>query len=92
MAEGRRFATLGLKVPLPENELTVNDNIDQQTAEESTIPDYIPDTPSDMDAFTYEDNPAYESDPAANAFQVTIEVNMNRRLANNRQAVSPFLQ
>lgn len=92
MAEGRRFATLGLKVPLPENELTVNDNIDQQTAEESTIPDYIPDTPSDMDAFTYEGNPAYESDPAANAFQVTIEVNMNRRLANNRQSVSPFLQ
>jgi hypothetical protein len=45
-----------------------------------------------MNAFTYEDNPAYESDPEANDFQVTIEVNMNRRLANNRQSVSPFLQ
>jgi tetratricopeptide (TPR) repeat protein len=92
IAEGRRFATLGLKLPLPENELTVNDNIDEQTASEQTIPDFIPDPPVSMNAFTYEDNPAYESDPEANDFQVTIEVNMNRRLANNRQSVSPFLQ
>lgn len=85
IAEGRRFVTLGLKLPLPENELLVNDNIDRATVEEQQIPSFIPSPPAQLDAYTYTE------DPGNDIFQATVEVNMNRRLANNRQAVSPFL-
>lgn len=85
MAEGRRFSTLGLKLPLPENEFLVNDNIDEQTAREDHIPGFIPDNPASLDAYTYEE------DPGSGTFEATVQVNMNRRLANNRQDVSPFL-
>lgn len=81
MAEGRRFFDLGLKLPLPENEFLVNENVDEATASEQVIPSWIPDNPLDMDGFTYD----------IEAGQATCTVNMNRILANNRSQVSPFL-
>jgi tetratricopeptide (TPR) repeat protein len=82
MAEGRRFVDFGLKLPLPENELLVNENIDRATAEDQVIPSYMPSNPTQLDAFTYD----------IENFQATVAVNMNRVLANNRNSVSPFLQ
>jgi len=82
MAEGRRFVDFGLKLPLPENEFLVNENIDRATAEQQTIPSYMPSDPTQLDAFTYDIENS----------QSTVAVNMNRVLANNRTSVSPFLQ
>lgn len=92
IAEGRRFVTFGLKLPLPENELLVNDNIDEATATEFVIPDFIPDPPRDMNAFTWTEEPEDVARDERDVFQATIEINMNRQLANNRTSVSPFLQ
>lgn len=80
MAEGRRFVTFNLKLPLPENEQTLNPDVEAGSdAVQPIIPSYIQGQPLDAFSWPNEGN------------QVTVEVNMNRVLANNRTAVSPFL-
>ncbi len=76
MAEGRRFVTFNLKLPLPRNERLLNPNV-EETAR--SIPDFIVGQP--LDGYTWDQE----------ADQVTIDVNMNRVLANNREVFSPFL-
>ena len=86
IAEGRRFATMGFKAPVPFNEAQINENIAPGSpATQGIVPEYITNalgSGETLDSFTY--------DEAAN--QATIDVNMNRVLANNRGQVSPFLQ
>lgn len=82
MAEGRRFVTFNLKLPLPENEQLLNPNVDAGSdAVQPIIPSYIQGQP--LDAFTWPVN----DDPT----KASCAVNMNRVLANNRTAVSPLL-
>jgi tetratricopeptide (TPR) repeat protein len=85
MAEGRRFVTLGIKAPVPFNEAQINENIDPGSPPTLPIvPNYITNAlgPNEtLDSFTYDQE----------ALEATIDVNMNRVLANNRSEVSPFL-
>jgi tetratricopeptide (TPR) repeat protein len=80
IAEGRRFATFNLKMPLPENELLLNPNVEEDTPPvQPVVPSYIAGQP--LDGFSAD----------FDAKEATMDVNMNRVLANNREAVSPFL-
>jgi hypothetical protein len=86
MAEGRRFATLGIKAPVPFNEAQINENITPGgSPTQPIVPDYIESAIQEegvtLDSFSYD----------AEAGEATIDVNMNRVLANNRSQVSPFL-
>jgi hypothetical protein len=86
MAEGRRFVTFGIKAPVPFNEAQINENIAPGSpATQAIVPDYITNAIQEegvtLDSFSY--------DPEAG--EATIDVNMNRVLANNRNQVSPFL-
>ncbi|NBC86013.1 MAG: hypothetical protein GVY25_07450 [Bacteroidetes bacterium] len=81
LGEGRRFVDFGIKYPLSQTEVQVNENFDESgSIIEPSIPSYIDGQP--LDAFTYD----------ADAGEATIEVNMNAVLSSNRAAVSPFLQ
>lgn len=80
IAEGRRIVDFGIKLPLPENELLINDAVEEGPAIEPIIPSFIDGQP--LNEFTYD----------ADAGEATIAVNMNRVLANNRSSVSPLLQ
>ncbi len=83
MAEGRRFVTFNLKLPLPEEEQLLNPNVEAGSdALEPIIPSYIAGQP--LDAFTWPVN--------ENPNRAQCAVNMNEVLASNRTAVSPFLQ
>jgi tetratricopeptide (TPR) repeat protein len=78
LAEGRRFADLGLRFPISEVEKLSNSNItDAQTV--GFVPAFVP---TNMDAFTYD----------AAAEECTITVNMNRVLVQNKASnlVLPF--
>ena len=86
MGEGRRFATFGIKAPVPFNEAQINENIAPGSPPtQAIVPDYITNTIQadgvTLDSFSYD----------AEAGEATIDVNMNRVLANNRSQVSPFL-
>ena len=86
MAEGRRFATLGIKAPVPFNEAQINENIAPGSPPtQAIVPSYITNAVQEegvtLDSFSYD----------AEAGEATIDVNMNRVLANNRSEVSPFL-
>lgn len=98
MAEGRRFATIGLKAAVPFTEADINPNITPGSdPTEPIIPDYIMDavngdggTAPTLDSFSYTE--ADENMGTNGTFEATIDINLNRVLANNRQQVSPFLQ
>ena len=79
ISEGRRIVDFGIKLPLPQNELLINDAVEEGPATEPIIPSFIADQP--LDSFTYDQE----------AEEATIDVNMNRVLANNRNSVSPLL-
>jgi len=78
MAEGIRAVDFGIKWPLHENEATFNPAI---TAEDRRpfIPAFLPSPADRMDAFTLN----------AGTMEVTIELNMNRLLVENKSAL-PF--
>lgn len=79
IAEGRRLVDLGIKYPVAENEATGNANIDLSSDFlQPQIPSFIP-LDGQMDDFIYDmENQV-----------VTIDVNMNRVLVENR--TSPFV-
>ena len=79
IAEGRRLVDFGIKYPLSEDEVLINDNVDEGPATTAIVPSFIDGQP--LDAFTYD----------INAGEATIQVNMNEVLSENRDAVSPFL-
>jgi tetratricopeptide (TPR) repeat protein len=86
MAEGRRFATFGIKAPVPFNEAQINENIAPGSPPtQPIVPDYITSAIQadgvTLDSFSYDEENG----------EATIDVNMNRVLANNRNQVSPFL-
>jgi len=82
MAEGRRFVTFNLKLPLPENEQLLNPDVDAgSNAVQPIIPSFIQGQPLDVFTWPVQDDPT----------KASVAVNMNRVLANNRQEVSPFL-
>jgi len=78
IAEGRRFADLGIRIPISENEMLLNSSV---TAAHilSSIPTFVP---VDMDAFTVD----------IVAGTATITHNMNAVIVTNRAnaAVAPF--
>lgn len=78
IAEGRRFADLGLRLPVSETEKLSNPGITAGNTVGS-IPAFVP---TDMDAISYD----------AEANQCTIKYNMNRILVDNKTApeVLPF--
>jgi tetratricopeptide (TPR) repeat protein len=81
IAEGRRFMTFNLKLPLPENELLLNPGVSSGSdAVTPVVPSYI--AGKNLDGF--------ELTSPSNK-RATCLVNMNEVLANNRSAVSPFL-
>lgn len=77
IAEGRRLVDLGIKYPVAENEATGNANVTQD-ALQAQIPGFIP-LGGDLDDFSYD----------ADNKTVTIKVNMNRVLVENK--TSPFV-
>ena len=82
LAEGRRMADLGLRMPVARTEVLANPNAQDGAAyTQPQIPSFIPDA-FGMDAFTY--------DAAANT--VVIAFDMNRVLVQNKAstAVLPF--
>lgn len=86
IAEGRRFVTFGIKAPVPFDEAQINENIEPGgPPTQAIVPDYITNAIQEdgvtLDSFTYDQD----------ANQATIDVNMNRVLAENRSEVSPFL-
>ena len=81
IAEGRRMMDLGIKWPVPQNEILVNENIAAgDPATEPVIPSFLP--AGEMDAFTVD---------AANR-QVTILHDLNAVLVANKASglVLPF--
>ena len=84
--EGRRMSDLGIRLPIMLREIDANPNIDNgDPGTEVVIPTYVP-AGDEMDLFT----PAspYDEDGNLLTTQVTMNVDMNRVLADNR--VSPF--
>lgn len=79
--EGRRFLDLGIKLPLSENESISNPNVDAGPLTTAVIPDPINAIRTQLDAFSIDGD------------VVTIAVNVNRVLAQNRSnpALVPFL-
>lgn len=82
MAEGRRFVTLNLTLPLPQTEQLLNPNVESGPATTAQIPEYVEALRETLDAYEWN----------RDTDQVTITVNVNRVLAENRSAVSPFLR
>lgn len=81
IAEGRRMTDLGIKWPVPKDEVTSNTNINEgDPATLSVIPDFLPAT--EMDAFTMDDATK----------EVVITHNLNRLLVQNKASehVLPF--
>ena len=85
--EGRRMADLGIRLPIMLREIDANPSIDQgDPGTDPVVPAYIP-AADVMDLFS----PAspYDADGNPLTDEVTIDVDMNRVLTENR--VSPFL-
>ena len=81
IAEGRRMTDLGIRWPVPEDEIISNSNINEgDPATVGIIPDFLP--ASEMDAFTMN----------AETGEVTITHNLNRILVQNKASdlVLPF--
>ncbi len=81
IAEGRRMVDLGIKWPVPKDEVTSNSNINAgDPATLSVIPDFLP--AAEMDAFTMDEI----------TMEVVITHNLNRTLVQNKasQHVLPF--
>lgn len=81
IAEGRRMMDLGIKWPVPQDEILVNANInDGDPATLPVVPDFLP--ASEMDAFTID----------ADARTVTILHDLNQILVANKESplVFPF--
>ena len=81
LAEGRRMVDLGIKWPVPQNEILVNANIAEgDPATVPVIPSFLP--AAEMDAFTVDDD----------ARQVTILHDLNAILVANKESplVLPF--
>ncbi|MGI9543123.1 MAG: tetratricopeptide repeat protein, partial [Cyclobacteriaceae bacterium] len=78
IAEGRRFVDMGIKIPIHENEMLLNSSVEASHLE-PFIPSFMP---SDLDGFTFDEG----------AGTVTITVNMNKVLVDNRTdtSVVPF--
>ena len=83
IAEGRRFLDMGVRLPLSENEQISNPNVDAGPLTTAFIPDPINAIRTQLDAFTVD---------AANPNLVTIDLNLNRIIAENRgnDALVPF--
>lgn len=82
LAEGRRMADLGMRMPVAQTEIIANPKTkDGDPYTQATIPSFIP-RAFDMDAFTYDQT----------AKTVTIKVDMNRLLVQNKASVDvlPF--
>lgn len=78
LAEGRRMMDLGIRWPVPQNEVLVNENIaDGDPATEPVVPSFLP--ASEMDAYTLD----------AAARRVTILHDLNAVLVANKE--SPFV-
>ena len=83
IAEGRRMIDLGIKYPLSENELLLNDNVNEgDPGLTAVIPDFINEIRTELDAFTYD----------VDAGTVEITHNLNSLLVQNRTSdlVVPF--
>ena len=79
LAEGRRMADLGIRLPIARTEVLANPNVDEgQPYTEAQVPPFIPGEFA-MDSFTY--------DEAAKT--VVIDHDMNRVLVQNK--TSPFV-
>ena len=79
LAEGRRMADLGIRLPVARTEVLANPNaVEGEAYTESQVPSFIPDE-FEMDAFTY--------DAAAKTAIITHD--MNRVLVQNK--TSPFV-
>lgn len=79
LAEGRRMADLGIRLPIARTEVLANPNIDEgQPYTEAQVPPFIPGEFA-MDSFTYD----------AAAKTVVIDHDMNRVLVQNK--TSPFV-
>lgn len=78
LSEGRRFADLGLRLPISEVEKLTNTNVTDAHIV-GFVPTYVP---TNMDAFTFDTGTG----------QATVTVNMNRVLVQNKAdaAVLPF--
>ncbi len=78
ISEGRRFVDMGIRIPISENEMLLNENVTADQLE-PIIPAFIP---TNMDDFDFDDA----------ARTVTITLNMNKVLVDNRAdaAVVPF--
>lgn len=88
IAEGRRFTTMGFKAPVPFDEVQINEAYSEGSDPTKTfIPSYVTDAIDPANGITLD---SFEYDESAGT--ATIDVNMNRVLANNRSSVSPFLQ
>lgn len=80
--EGRRFVDFGIKLPISQEEAINNPNFEESgDLIQSSIPAHIAAIRGSLDAFEYD----------ADAGEATMEVNVNRVLAQNRAAVSPFV-
>lgn len=81
ISEGRRFVDFGIKLPLSENELLINPNVEEGPDIQPLIPSFVNEQRDVLNSFTYD----------IEAGEATITVNMNRILSQNRSEVSPFL-
>ncbi len=81
LAEGRRMTDLGIRWPVPQDEITSNANINEgDPATQAVVPDFLP--AAEMDAFTMDEATQ----------EVTIMHNLNRILVLNKSSdlVLPF--
>ena len=83
IAEGRRFLDLGIRLPLSENEQVSNPNVDIGPLTTAFIPEPINGIRTLLDAFSVD---------TANANLITVNLNLNRIIAENRgnDALVPF--
>ena len=79
MAEGIRAVDFGIKWPVHENEAKFNTAISAEDRQ-PFIPSYLPASANQMDAFTID----------FDTQEVTIELNMNRVLVENKAGILPF--
>lgn len=87
IAEGRRFSDLGLRMPVHQNEVIANPNLeDSDPATQAFIPPFVQAISEEIDAFTIGD---VDGD---GLIQVTILHDLNEILSQNRtsDAVVPF--
>jgi tetratricopeptide (TPR) repeat protein len=97
--EGRRMSDLGIRLPMSRREMDSNPSLEESSpGAQARVPAYIPTGPRPptgggaMDQFTpnspYSSPTDFTSAPVTT--QITITVDMNRRLAQNYPSVSPF--